>query len=178
MKYSDVQVGMIIKFNKHDSLANHQPFHADPVREEAYRQWLYNKGEEVWNQQFKRYENQPIRVIRTHFTRFNVRPMGARVRQDVTYNVIKGIAPDGEEINLLPKYFKPDDESAIQLASPVPEKLVDEVSKYPAKRSKDTAMGELRALPGAVDYEAVKSRFGKGRTRRSRRVRKTRRSRR
>jgi len=178
MKYSDVKVGMIIKFNKHDSLANYERFYDDPVREERNRQWFYNQGEEVWNQQFKGYENQPIRVIRTHYTRFNVRPMGALVRQDVTYNVIKGIAPDGQEINLLPKYFKPDDESAIQLASPVPEKLMDEVPKYPAKRAKDTAMAELRALPGAVDYEAVKARFGKGRTRRSRRSRKTRKVRR
>ena len=50
--------------------------------------------------------------------------------------------------------------------------------------SKDIAMGELKAMPGGVDYLDAKERFGKGRTRKSRRrvrvsrtlrVRKTRR---
>ena len=43
--------------------------------------------------------------------------------------------------------------------------------KLPAK---DIAMGELRAMSGATDYLKVKKRFGKGRTRKSkRRHRKT-----
>jgi hypothetical protein len=42
--------------------------------------------------------------------------------------------------------------------------------KLPAK---DIAMGELRAMPGAVDYREAQKRFGKGRTRR-RRARTTR----
>ena len=42
--------------------------------------------------------------------------------------------------------------------------------------SKDIAMGELKAMPGGVDYLDAEARFGKGRTRKSRRrVRKTRR---
>jgi hypothetical protein len=46
--------------------------------------------------------------------------------------------------------------------------------KLPAK---DVAMGELRAMPGATDYLEAQKRFGKGRTRKSkRRHRKTRRS--
>jgi hypothetical protein len=51
--------------------------------------------------------------------------------------------------------------------------LMESIKKQPAKNAKDTAMGELKAMPGAVDYEATKSNFGKGlKTRKRRHKRK------
>jgi len=39
--------------------------------------------------------------------------------------------------------------------------LMDSIKKQPAKNAKDIAMGELKAVPGAVDYKATEKRFGK-----------------
>lgn len=49
--------------------------------------------------------------------------------------------------------------------------VIDSINKQPSKKLKDDAMGELRAMPGAVDYEKVKARFGKGLKTRKRRHR-------
>jgi hypothetical protein len=49
--------------------------------------------------------------------------------------------------------------------------VLDSINKQPSKKLKDDAMGELRAMPGAVDYEKVKARFGKGLKTRKRRHR-------
>jgi hypothetical protein len=48
---------------------------------------------------------------------------------------------------------------------------MDSIKKQPAKNVKDIAMGELKAIPGAVDYEATKEKFGKGLKTRKRRHR-------
>jgi hypothetical protein len=52
--------------------------------------------------------------------------------------------------------------------------LMDSIKKQPAKNVKDIAMGELKAMPGAVDYEATKEKFGKGLKTRKRRHRRKR----
>ena len=52
--------------------------------------------------------------------------------------------------------------------------LMDSIKKQPAKNVKDIAMGELKAVPGAVDYEAIKEKFGKGLKTRKRRHRRKR----
>ena len=52
--------------------------------------------------------------------------------------------------------------------------LMDSIKKQPAKNAKDIAMGELKAVPGAVDYEATKEKFGKGLKTRKRRHRRKR----
>jgi hypothetical protein len=52
--------------------------------------------------------------------------------------------------------------------------LMDSIKKQPAKNAKDIAMGELKAVPGAVDYEAIKEKFGKGLKTRKRRHRRKR----
>jgi len=49
--------------------------------------------------------------------------------------------------------------------------VIDSINKQPSKKLKDIAMGELRAVPGAVDYEEAKARFGKGLKTRKRRHR-------
>jgi hypothetical protein len=49
--------------------------------------------------------------------------------------------------------------------------FIDSINKQPSKKLKDIAMGELRAMPGAVDYEEAKERFGKGLKTRKRRHR-------
>lgn len=49
--------------------------------------------------------------------------------------------------------------------------VLDSINKQPSKKLKDDAMKELRAMPGAVDYEEVKARFGKGLKTRKRRHR-------
>jgi hypothetical protein len=52
--------------------------------------------------------------------------------------------------------------------------LMDSIKKQPSKKLKDIAMGELRAMPGAVDYEETKAKFGKGLKTRKRRYRRKR----
>jgi hypothetical protein len=52
--------------------------------------------------------------------------------------------------------------------------LMDSIKKQPAKNVKDIAMGELKAMPGAIDYEATKEKFGKGLKTRKRRHRRKR----
>ena len=52
--------------------------------------------------------------------------------------------------------------------------LIDSIKKQPAKNVKDIAMGELKAMPGAIDYEATKEKFGKGLKTRKRRHRRKR----
>ena len=49
--------------------------------------------------------------------------------------------------------------------------VIDSINKQPSKKLKDIAMGELRAMPGAVDYEETKAKFGKGLKTRKRRHR-------
>jgi len=49
--------------------------------------------------------------------------------------------------------------------------VIDSINKQPSKKLKDITMGELRAMPGAVDYEATKAKFGKGLKTRKRRHR-------
>jgi hypothetical protein len=49
--------------------------------------------------------------------------------------------------------------------------VLDSINKQPSKKLKDIAMGELRAMPGAVDYEETKAKFGKGLKTRKRRHR-------
>ena len=49
--------------------------------------------------------------------------------------------------------------------------VLDSINKQPSKKLKDIAMGELTAMPGAVDYEETKARFGKGLKTRKRRHR-------
>jgi hypothetical protein len=49
--------------------------------------------------------------------------------------------------------------------------VIDSINKQPSKKIKDIAMRELRAMPGAVDYEETKARFGKGLKTRKRRHR-------
>jgi len=49
--------------------------------------------------------------------------------------------------------------------------VLDSINKQPSKKIKDIAMGELRAMPGAVDYEETKAKFGKGLKTRKRRHR-------
>lgn len=49
--------------------------------------------------------------------------------------------------------------------------VLDSINKQPSKKLKDIVMGELRAMPGAVDYEETKARFGKGLKTRKRRHR-------
>jgi hypothetical protein len=52
--------------------------------------------------------------------------------------------------------------------------LMESIKKQPAKNAKDIAMGELKAMPGAIDYEATKEKFGKGLKTRKRRHRRKR----
>jgi hypothetical protein len=40
--------------------------------------------------------------------------------------------------------------------------VIESIKKQSAKNFKDIAMGELRAMPGAVDYKATEKKFGKG----------------
>jgi hypothetical protein len=49
--------------------------------------------------------------------------------------------------------------------------VLDSINKQPSKKLKDIAMGELTAMPGAVDYEETKAKFGKGLKTRKRRHR-------
>ena len=49
--------------------------------------------------------------------------------------------------------------------------VLDSINKQPSKKLKDIAMGELTAMPDAVDYEETKARFGKGLKTRKRRHR-------
>jgi hypothetical protein len=49
--------------------------------------------------------------------------------------------------------------------------VIDSINKQPSKKLKDIAMGELRAMPGAVDYEETNAKFGKGLKTRKRRHR-------
>jgi hypothetical protein len=152
MKFSDLRPGMVVKFDHHDA-DNWAAFHEDLMRSPNYH------GPANWfASNYRKYEGIPLTVksIRT------VSPHGYQ------YQVLNAYVPQGKA-TLSEHWFQPDDENAfIELKKGVNEQIRTEPRKS-SKTKKKMVLGELKAMPGAVDYNDASERFGKGcRTRRRR----------
>jgi hypothetical protein len=161
MKFLDLKPGMEVTINPSSVRpARWSSFHLKFVRSP-----LFKGAQADYERIYKKYETIPLKVIeiKNHIPS----PWG----WEAGFVALFAENPDGKTVILSNHWFDPDDENAFR--NVVPSEMREEIKKIPAKQAKDIAMGELRALPGAVDYEAAKARFGKGRTRRSRRSRKT-----
>lgn len=152
MKFSDLRPGMVVKFDHHDT-DNWEAFHEPLMRSPNYH------GAQGWfDQYFRKFQGIPLTVkgIRT-----------ANVH-GYQWQVLNAYSSEGTA-SLSEHWFQPNDEGAFtELKKGVNEQIKNEPRKS-SKTKKKMVMGELKAMPGAVDYEATSERFGKGRRTRRRR---------
>jgi hypothetical protein len=156
MKFSDVRPGMLVAFDQHNS-RRWASFHEDLIRSPNYH------GPENWFiTNFSKFEGIPLRVTQVATVNFH----------GSTWQVIRASSSQG--IASLSEYwFDEDDEGAFREI--VNKKLMEQIRTAPnpsARTKKNLTMGELKAVPGAVDYNVAAERFGKGR-RKTRRGRKS-----
>jgi hypothetical protein len=163
MKFSDVKPGMTVAINNHDA-ERWESFHEQFMRNPRY------DGGEVWyNRLYKRYETTPITV-----TKVGTAPGNADDYAGLgspTYKQFNGKTKFGVT-SISEHWFDPSDENALRQVFP---EMLESIKMAPAKRNKDIVMGELKALPGASDYNKAEGRFGKegGRRKTRRRNRRT-----
>ena len=164
MKFSDVRPGMTVMFNTHDAnrwAAFHEQFVRNPN---------YVDAEHWYGRMYKRFENVPLKVIS-----LKIVPGDSEYPGPDTYTAMRVKTPDGTTSSLSEHWFRGTDEDAFkQLNSAELREQIRMAPKPSAKSRKNMVMGELRAMPGAIDYNEAAERFGTGRRRRtSRRTRKT-----
>ena len=163
MRFSDLEPGIVVTFNE------------SSIDKERWRKLneasmssnsRYQNIDQWYNFRYKQYENIPITI--TRIARAGGRP------QDNRPMMLSGTTTIGD-IQISESWFDPKNDYAFKRVVPTQsEELRDEIKKNPAKVAKNVAMGELKAVPGAVDYNKTEESFGKGR-RKSRRGRKNRR---
>jgi hypothetical protein len=154
MKFSDVQMGMTVMFDHHDA-DNWAAFHEDLMRNPNYR------GPENWFvSNYRKFEGIPLLV--TQVKRSNV--------HGFEWNSLKVSSSVGST-SLSEHWFRPSDEAAFKELNKGVNEQIKTAPNPSARTKKNLTMGELKAMPGAVDYNAAAERFGKGRrTRRRRRT--------
>jgi hypothetical protein len=162
MRFSDLEPGIEVTFNE------------SSIDKERWRKLneasmssnsRYQNIDQWYNFRYKQYENVPITITR-------IAPAGGRP-QDNRPMMLSGTTKLGD-IQISENWFDPKNEYAFKRVVPTQsEELRDEIKKNPAKVAKNIAMGELKAIPGAVDYNKTEKSFGKGRkTRRGRKNRR------
>ena len=124
----------------------------------------YTNAEDWYRRMLGKFENVPIKIkgylrVEHHGT----------ITQVLDVKTVDG----KRSVNLDEAWFDPNNVKAFKSITQS-EELKDEIKKNPAKVAKNVAMGELKAVPGAVDYNKTEESFGKGR-RKTRRGRKGRR---
>lgn len=167
MKFSDLEPGIEVTFNE------------SSIDKEKWRKLneakmsgipSYQNVDQWYNLRYKQYENVPITITR-------IAPAGGR-SQDNRLMMLSGTTKLGD-IQISESWFDMKNDYAFKRVVPTQsEELRDEIRKKPAKVAKNVVLGELKATPGAVDYNKAEQSFGKGRkTRRGRKNRKTRKTR-
>ena len=162
MRFSDLEPGIEVTFNE------------SSIDKERWRKLneasmssnsRYQNIDQWYNFRYKQYENVPISITR-------IAPAGGRP-QDNRPMILSGTTKLGD-IQISENWFDPKNEYAFKRVVPTQsEELRDEIKKNPAKVAKNVAMGELKAVPGAVDYNKTEQSFGKGRkTRKGRKNRR------
>jgi len=162
MRFSDLEPGIEVTFNE------------SSIDKERWRKLneasmsstsRYQNVDQWYNFRYKQYENVPIRIV-------TVAPAGGRSQNRPM--MLTGTTTIGD-IQISESWFDPKNDYAFKRVVPTQsEELRDEIKKNPAKVAKNVVLGELKAVPGAVDYNKTEESFGKGR-RKTRRGRKGRR---
>jgi hypothetical protein len=162
MRFSDLEPGIEVTFNE------------SSIDKERWRKLneasmssnsRYQNIDQWYNFRYKQYENIPITITR-------IAPAGGRSQNRPM--MLSGTTTIGD-IQISESWFDPKNDYAFKRVVPTQsEELRDEIKKNPAKVAKNVVLGELKAVPGAVDYNKTEENFGKGR-RKTRRGRKNRR---
>jgi len=161
MKFSDLEPGIEVTFNE------------SSIDKERWRKLneasmssnsRYQNVDQWYNFRYKQYENVPIKIV-------TVAPAGGRSQNRPM--ILSGTTTIGD-IQISENWFDPKNDYAFKRIVPTQsEELRDEIKKKPAKVAKNVVLGELKAVPGAVDYNKTEESFGKGRkTRRGRKNRR------
>jgi hypothetical protein len=161
MKFSDLEPGIEVTFNE------------SSIDKERWRKLneasmssnsRYQNIDQWYNFRYKQYENVPITITR-------IAPAGGRLQNRLM--MLSGTTKLGD-IQISESWFDPKNDYAFKRVVPTQsEELRDEIKKNPAKVAKNVVLGELKATPGAVDYNKAEQSFGKGRkTRRGRKNRR------
>ena len=161
MRFSDLEPGIEVTFNE------------SSIDKERWRKLneasmsstsRYQNVDQWYNFRYKQYENVPIRIV-------TVAPAGGRSQNRPM--MLTGTTTIGD-IQISESWFDPKNDYAFKRVVPTQsEELRDEIKKKPAKVAKNVVLGELKAVPGAVDYNKTEENFGKGRkTRRGRKNRR------
>ena len=152
MKFSDLRPGMVVKFDHHDA-DNWAAFHEDLIRTPHYQ------GPENWFvSNYRKYEGIPLTVKSVRTTNLH----------GYQWQSLNAYSKEGTT-SLSEHWFRPNDERAFtELKKGLNEQIRTEPRKS-SKTKKKTVLGELKAMPGAVDYNEASERFGKGRRTRRRR---------
>jgi hypothetical protein len=162
MKFSDLEPGIEVTFNE------------SSIDKERWRKLneasmssnsRYQNIDQWYNFRYKSFENVPIKIV-------TLAPAGGRSQNRPM--MLTGTTTIGD-IQISENWFDPKNDYAFKRIVPTQsEELRDEIKKKPAKVAKNVVLGELKAVPGAVDYNKTEESFGKGR-RKTRRGRKNRR---
>jgi hypothetical protein len=162
MRFSDLEPGIEVTFNE-SSIDNERWRKLNEASMSSNSR--YQNIDQWYNFRYKQYENVPIKIV-------TLAPAGGRP-QDNRPMILSGRTKLGD-IQISENWFDPKNEYAFKRVVPTQsEELKDEIKKNPAKVAKNIAMGELKAVPGAVDYNKAEQSFGKGRkTRRGRKNRR------
>lgn len=159
MKFSDVRAGMTVMFNHHDS-DRWAAFH-----EEMMRNPNYTDAESWFRREYSKFEGVPLIVTQ-------VRTANVHGYQWETLSVRSSAG----STSLSEHWFRPDDNNAFkELNKGVRDQIKTEPRPW-TRRNKNATLGELKAMPGAVDYltaqeNAMKQGFKAGRRRKTRRRR-------
>lgn len=162
MRFSDLEPGIEVTFNE------------SSIDKERWRKLneasmssnsRYQNIDQWYNFRYKQYENVPIKIV-------TLAPAGGR-SQNNRPMMLTGTTKLGD-IQISESWFDPKNDYAFKRVVPTQsEELRDEIKKKPAKVAKNVVLGELKAVPGAVDYNKTEESFGKGRkTRRGRKNRR------
>jgi hypothetical protein len=161
MRFSDLEPGIEVTFNE------------SSIDKERWRKLneasmssnsRYQNIDQWYNFRYKQYENVPIKIV-------TLAPAGGRSQNRPM--MLTGTTTIGD-IQISENWFDPKNDYAFKRIVPTQsEELRDEIKKNPAKVAKNVVLGELKAVPGAVDYNKTEESFGKGRkTRRGRKNRR------
>ena len=166
MKFSDVRPGMTVAFSRHDARRWAEFF------EPMMRNPNYTNPEDWYQKRAAMFENKPILVKKISVVKLGESfvPDDARPRD----TLLVGEGPKGEYVSISEKWFNPNDEDTFKQV--VGSDIRTDIKMNPARKQKGIVLGELKSLPGAVDYESAESRFKAGR--KARKTRKGRKSRR
>jgi hypothetical protein len=162
MRFSDLEPGIVVTFNE-SSIDKERWRKLNEVSMSSNSR--YQNIDQWYNFRYKQYENIPITITR-------IAPAGGRP-QDNRPMMLSGTTTIGD-IQISESWFDPKNDYAFKRVVPTQsEELRDEIKKKPAKVAKNVVLGELKAVPGAVDYNKTEENFGKGRkTRRGRKNRR------